>query len=54
MCILCFWSTFFGNKLIINQNIREKHLLLHYLKNALTRFLFLPLGFLLESFSLHS
>ena len=40
-------STFFINKLIICQDAKKKRSLLYYLKDILTRFLSLPLGFLL-------
>ena len=44
---ICRWLTFFIDKLIICQDIEKEHSLLNYLKNALTKSLFLPLSLLL-------
>ena len=42
-----YWSIFLLDKLIICQDAGKERFLLRYLKNALTRFLFLPLDLLL-------
>ena len=36
---ICYWLTFFIDKLIICQDTRKKCFILHYLENTLTRFL---------------
>ena len=42
------------DELIIYQDTREEQFSLHYLEDILTRFLFLPLSFLLEDLGLYA
>lgn len=46
-------SNFFVDKLIIYQDAKKKYFSLYYLKNALTKFLYLLLDFLLAVLDLY-
>ena len=47
---ICYWLFFLIDKSIIYQIVKKEHFLLYYLEDALTKFLFLLLSFLLKSF----